>query len=579
MQKKRRSIRWKVIGILLICWLIPFSFLIGVMGVYIGSNHSDMTSLNYKDQLEFNNRICVERLNNAVADSRQASYDGEILRVKEEYRQRRIGYNTAQKSYSDYLTAKYQQSRIVSSAILWFEEDGRTEYSSVYSEKGNGRYQQIRTYWDRDHEAVAELAAGLDTSVGFLIRGDTVYLVRNLVDAHFQTQAVLVFVLNRSYCFGSLLDYPMQDGVCVWLNGEAQVLTENEAADDWDTMYQEMPDQNYKWVHGQLCVADTVRGDRYRFSSLMVIQESVTMFPFYGYQYVIAAMLLSLVPLLAIVLYVFRREVTYPVNALSQGAKRVEEGEFGYQIEMEAHNFEFQYLTDAFNRMSSHLKQQFDKIYQEEIALREARIMALQSHINPHFLNNTMEIINWEARLEGNVKVSKMIEALSNVMDAAMDRRKRPEVSLAEEMGYVSSYLYIMKERLGKRLTVETDLPKEVMSCPVPRLILQPVIENAIEHGVVPRGSGTVVIQGFYDEQYLYLEIKNDGVLTEKDRAKVNRLLDPEYNTSKEPSGNLGIANVNQRLRILFGEPCGLVISETQEQQVVSRLTIPLRRG
>lgn len=202
--------------------------------------------------------------------------------------------------------------------------------------------------------------------------------------------------------------------------------------------------------------------------------------------------------------------------------------------------------------------------------------MALQSHINPHFMNNTMEVINWEARMAGNVKVSRMIEALSTMMDAAMDRRKRPEVTLAEEMGYVNSYLYIMKERLGKRLTVEMDIPEELMRYYVPRLILQPLIENAIEHGVVPNGSGMVEVRGWKDDQYLYLETLNDGVFTEQDKERINRLLDMNYNTSKEPSGSLGIANVNQRLRILFGEPCGLTMEEI-EGRVVARLTIPVR--
>ena len=116
------------------------------------------------------------------------------------------------------------------------------------------------------------------------------------------------------------------------------------------------------------------------------------------------------------------------------------------------------------------------------------------------------------------------------------------------------------------------------MECPVPRLILQPLIENAIEHGVVPNGSGEVTLRGYHDEKYLYLETVNGGGLSEEDRERINRLLRPDYNTSKEPSGNLGIANVNQRLRILFGEPCGLEIGE-QDGRVVARLTIPFREG
>ena len=99
--------------------------------------------------------------------------------------------------------------------------------------------------------------------------------------------------------------------------------------------------------------------------------------------------------------------------------------------------------------MSGRLKYQFDHIYEEELALKDARIMALQSHINPHFMNNTLEIINWEARLAGNDKVSEMISSLGTLLDAALDRKKQPEVPLKEELTYVKAYLFIMKERLA----------------------------------------------------------------------------------------------------------------------------------
>lgn len=200
--------------------------------------------------------------------------------------------------------------------------------------------------------------------------------------------------------------------------------------------------------------------------------------------------------------------------------------------------------------------------------------MALQSHINPHFMNNTLEIINWEARLNGDEKVSKMIEALSTLLDAAMDRRKIPEVPLSQEMIYVNAYLYIASERLGKRLKVVKELDEEAMQCYVPRLIMQPIIENAVEHGVVPRGEGTVTLRSYIKEQFLVLEVENDGKMTSEDEERIRRLLSPDYDTSRESSGNLGIANVNQRLKILYGEACGLTIAYEGNDKVISRLLI-----
>lgn len=285
-------------------------------------------------------------------------------------------------------------------------------------------------------------------------------------------------------------------------------------------------------------------------------------------------MMLFLVPMLAFYLWMARKYLSRPMEQMMQGASEIEKGNLGYQMDEDMGSLEFEYLQESFNKMSSRLKYQFDHIYEEELALRDAKIMALQSHINPHFMNNTLEIINWEARLSGNEKVSKMIEALSTLMDAAIDRKKMPEVHLSEEMIYVNAYLYITAERLGKRLEIQKELPEDIMHNFVPRLIMQPIIENAIEHGIVPRGGGCVCIRGHRNADYLYLDIINDGEFSPEDEARVKRLLAPDYDTSRESSGNMGIANVNQRLRILYGEKCGLTIKRLGEKQTISTLTI-----
>jgi two-component system sensor histidine kinase YesM len=224
--------------------------------------------------------------------------------------------------------------------------------------------------------------------------------------------------------------------------------------------------------------------------------------------------------------------------------------------------------------MSARLQTQFDCLYQEELARRDAQIKALQAHINPHFLNNTLESINWQARMSGDVKASRMIEALSTVLDAALDRKGMPEVPLSEEMRYVNAYLYIVTQRFGERLKVDIDLPGALMGCRVPRLILQPVIENAVEHGIRPGGEGRVALRGRLEGDFLILEIENDGGLSPQDEAHIARLLSPDYDMAGEPSGNIGIANVNLRLRILYGPSCGLTIFRGEGSAVIARLTV-----
>lgn len=227
--------------------------------------------------------------------------------------------------------------------------------------------------------------------------------------------------------------------------------------------------------------------------------------------------------MLLITFQFFKQKVNEPVEKLMAGAAQIEQGKLGYQLSYQANSREFQYLTDSYNHMSGQLQHQFNRLYQEELALRDAHIKALQAHINPHFLNNTLEIINWEARMGENTKVSRMIESLSTVLDAALDRNRKPEVRLAEEMHLckrLSLHHYRAFWQTNQCLYRFTG---GVVDFKVPRLILQPVIENAVEHGIGPSGHGTVSIRGYKADGCLILEIENGGGLSAQDEAHIEQ--------------------------------------------------------
>ena len=578
---ERQSIKWKMVGILLICWMIPIGLMIGVMGYYILGNHMDNMVNSFQKQLAYSTKMSKERLNGAIFASREASVDNEI---RKEYLSYKSGKNTSNQFYKKtekYLTKKYKQNDSFYCTIFWCRNnpdfDNRDVYnlrSGVYNLSTGGSYQHLTTYWDEDHETIVAFAENLDTTVGFLNLDGRLYMIRNIMDSNFDPFGLLVMRLNIPYCFGSLSNIPMQEAVTLTLND--QIIPVNGELLDTDDIGINFAQsrEGYQKDQDGFFIYNEGKESDYYISAVMKMDTKTVDMPFYGYGFIIGGMLLLLLPLLWMVLRVFHRQVTRPVADMIEGSAQIEKGNMGYQLEVLPENMEFQYLFNSFNHMSQTLKNQFERIYKEEIALRDARIMALQSHINPHFMNNTLEIINWEARLSGDIKVTKMIEALSTLQDAAIDRKKRPVVPLSEEMIYVNAYLYITKERLGKRLQVTINLPEEIMGYYLPRLILQPVIENAIEHGIVPTGSGEVLIEGYTEEKFLILEIINDGKLTAKNREQIRLLLRPDYNTSQESFSSMGIANVNQRLRILYGEECGLSITQGEGEKIVARLVI-----
>lgn len=155
-------------------------------------------------------------------------------------------------------------------------------------------------------------------------------------------------------------------------------------------------------------------------------------------------------------------------------------------------NLEFQYMKESFDSMSAQVRDLFVRAYDEELARKDAQIQALQAQINPHFLNNTLEMMNWQARMSGDTVVPKMIEALGTVLDYRMNRAEVREIHLTEELQCVNAYFYIMSMRFGQRLGIEKDIDENLLYIMVPPLILQPLVENAVVHGVEVLANGAI---------------------------------------------------------------------------------------
>ncbi len=560
MKKSTPSLRRQMAWIILLCWLLPMAIAATVVGWYLLSGSGRQKEQAMAEQFQMNLQLGADRVNSAVEASRLPSYDPEFREGWNQYRRDGVYNLLYRRSYALFNRLYQSDSRFLY-GVFCFADNPEDRVITVVNGSAGLFHNQVREQWTADSAAVLELAAGLDTTVGFLEREGRVYLVRNMMDSSYRPIGVLALALDPDYFFGDLALLPWASAVSVRLEPEVTLTLKGEA-----------PPQP-----GGRTLEHTIRSRDYTLRGTAEVDYAALLTGAESYRWLLPAMGLSLLLLLLFTFRFFRRRISQPVQMLMEGAAHIRQGELGYQIDTGTGSREFQYLTDSFNQMSGQLRRQFDRLYQEELARRDAQIKALQAHINPHFLNNTLEIINWQARMSGDVKASKMIEALSTVLDAALDRKGSPQVRLAEEMTYVNAYLYIVKERYGRRLTVDVELPPELMDCLVPRLILQPVIENAVEHGIGPSGQGQVSLRGFLEGERLILEIENNGGLSPQDEEHIARLLSPDYDTQNEPSGNIGIANVNQRLRMLCGPDCGLTITRGKGGAVTARLTVAVR--
>ena len=574
---RKISIKSRILGVMILCWLVPIIVISGINVYYISSDGFESKISKQIEQLKFSDQSSIQRLEWVMEDSRGASYDGTLLEHYESYKNNNMTSRELLAQSSYYINGKYSVDERISMAILWYREDPKHMTCSAYNTGRGVTYSSVKKYWEKDHEAIEKLSRDLNTKIAFFSKDDRLYMIRNIYTSSYENAATLIFLLDQDFCFQNYDAFPENTAVTLMIDGCKFPLHGDPVTEKETGLTQMGGKSGYTWENDTLKIYNRIKYANHNFTSLVRFERGTMFSLFYGYHVFFIVMMSCLGLLIIILLLVFHKHLTKPIQYLMTGAEEVEKGNLGYQVEEEPESKELKYLSDSFNSMSKQLKYQFDHIYEEEIALRDARINALQAHINPHFMNNTLEIINWEARLSGNEKVSKMIEALSILMDAAMDRKRKKEIPLSEEMVSVNAYLYIISERLGDRVTIINELTDDIMQYLVPRLILQPIIENAVEHGVVKNGNGTIILYGYRKEEFLYLEIVSESVLEEKDRKKIQKLLDNNFDPSKEPSESLGIANVNQRLRIIYGEPCGLSIEQIDESHVCSKLTIKIR--
>lgn len=216
------------------------------------------------------------------------------------------------------------------------------------------------------------------------------------------------------------------------------------------------------------------------------------------------------------------------------------------------------------------------KVTEEQTRLRKAELELLQSQINPHFLYNTLDTIVWAAEDSDQKLVVSMVKSLSEFFRTSLNSGKEI-VTIEEEIAHASSYLQIQQIRYRDILEYTIDIPKEIYSCVIPKITIQPLIENALYHGIKnKRGMGKITVTGDYDDESFHIYVEDNGKgMTEERLRKVNEKI--EDNTQVE--GEIfGLSNVNERIALKFGKEYGISVESTLDIGTKVTVTLP-RQG
>lgn len=259
----------------------------------------------------------------------------------------------------------------------------------------------------------------------------------------------------------------------------------------------------------------------------------------------------------SIALIVFAgRSVTRPLKQLSTAMEDVGQGDFEVSLPVESED-EIGVLSRTFNQMVQDMGTLIDNVYKQEMMKQEVEMKSLQMQINPHFLYNTLDTINWIARMKGVNEVGDMTSALGNLMRYSLS--KKDFVTIEEELRNLRDYIEIQNVRYGDKMSIEFEVQEQVEGYFIPKLLVQPILENAIVHGVEDKLEPSLIqIRIFREDEELYLVVEDDGVgMTQE---AIESLVSMDYESHKKGHTSIGVYNVNRRIQAVFGKGCGLQV-------------------
>ncbi len=560
--KKRRlprirdSLRAQVGLIVLLSYLLP----VLLLGVFTGSlllhKLEDQTQAAVASGAEQAWTLTEQNVERALELARDATYDGELTDTWQKWNDGAIGDAEFTRLCRNYLERKYSREKLVSFAACFPVREPEMMMSLRSGAPGGAA--EMRELRD----AASAIGETLDTRCRFFSLDGRMYLVRNLLDLRMERYGILILGINSDR-----LLLPLKDLEKTW-NAETAVRLDaySDSATDWDGLTPGLTDDGRE----KLCYVRLSPDEDNPLDLKLTLDRREQYREIYIFRQRLGILSVLMVPILILIGIFLNRRLVKPITLLSDASRRIEKGELGVTVPLNGSD-ELGRLGEAFSHMSVRMKELIDRTYKEEIELKNAQILALQSRINPHFINNALEDINWQARIEGSESISSMVTSLSVLLNASMARQDRRLVTLREEMEVAEAYIFFIQQRFGQDLTITREIEEKAMDGILPLLTIQPLLENAVEHGIAPAGGGAITICASLNDAFLQIGIINTGRGAEKeDRERIEAAL------NGQPTGkHLGLANIVNRLKLIYSDAVTIRVDTDRPGQTAVTIVLP----
>lgn len=269
------------------------------------------------------------------------------------------------------------------------------------------------------------------------------------------------------------------------------------------------------------------------------------------------------------------RSVANPIAAMCRTTEEVARGNFQVRAEIKSSD-ETAVLAESFNSMIAKMGELVEGIRQEQLSLRDTELKLLQAQINPHFLYNTLDTIMWLAEAGQTKQVVSMVTSLSDFFRTTLSKGQN-FISVREEAYHVKSYLEIQQFRYRDIMDYEINIPEEIHNYQILKLTLQPLVENALYHGIKnKRGKGRIKVNGYRKDQLLIFTVEDNGIGMTPDKLESLRSNIKKQCEGSRDSTGFGLANVDERIRLNYGRQYGLTFSSVYGEGTVATVTIPV---
>lgn len=410
--------------------------------------------------------------------------------------------------------------------------------------------------------------------------------IRTVQTVDTEILGTLYININSSYLDGVIHETKLEEGSRIYLVDKEQKNFaynpyEEEIFTDKLGEYLELMTEEYQYIRteGDYYIYSQIPG-----SSWMVLEKIPSFYLENSYRSIrnitLAVIGVGIV-LLGILYYLYSKKMNRPIRTLKEAMEQIQKGKLDTRVQINS-NDEIGFLSRGLNSMTEKLQMHIRKVYVAEIKQREAEIEALKTQIRPHHLYNTLDVIRMTAITNDDDQTAEMLDGLSGQLKYLIGNA-RDRVTLQAELDSVRNYFKIIRVRYENKMTLEIDVPENLLDLEVPQLVLQPIVENSVKYGLRPKegGNGVVAIRGEIQEAFLELTIMDNGVGMSEERLRyIQKLLEDETEKcQEEESSGIGIKNVYERIKLIFGEEYRIEISSFENIGTIVKYRLPVTRA